>query len=151
MAAQIPLPAREHVVWWPWPTGVSPLSRTSSPRNPKTLHIVHENFRRLHGAETHEREKLSGGEQSAGEIPPRRGEIEAIVTIIKLDFIGIIITIISIATSTAPRFFASLVFDRVVVVTAQTDRPQPRPLPCMQKEGILNHDTRCSLDLAIVS
>ena len=31
-----------------------------------------------------------------------RGEIEAIVTVIKLDFIGIIITVISIAISTAP-------------------------------------------------
>ena len=29
-------PAREHGVWWPWPTGVDPLSHTSTPRNPKT-------------------------------------------------------------------------------------------------------------------
>ena len=40
-------------------------------------------------------------EQSAREIPSRRGEIVAIVTVIKLDFIGIII-IISITISTAP-------------------------------------------------
>ena len=52
--------------------------------------------------ETHEREKLSGREQSVGEIPSQRGEIEAIVTVIKLDFIGIIITVVSIAISTAP-------------------------------------------------
>ena len=50
--------------------------------------------------ETHEREKLSSREQSAGEIPSGRGEIVAIVTVIRLDFIGIII--ISIAISTAP-------------------------------------------------
>ena len=102
MAARVPLLAREHVVWWPWPTRLSPLSRTSSPRNPKTIHLVHEKFRRLHGAETREREKLSGKDQSAGEIPSRRGEIIAIVTVIKLDSNGIIIIIISITISTAP-------------------------------------------------
>ena len=54
---------------------------------------------------TPEREKLSGREKSAGEIPSRRGEIVAIVTVIELHFIGIIITIISTAVtviSTAP-------------------------------------------------
>ena len=63
--------------------------------------IVHGKFRRLHGVKTREREKLGGREQSVGEIPSQRGEIKAIVTVIKLDFIGIII-IISIAISTAP-------------------------------------------------
>ena len=53
------------------------------------------------GRKTTEREKLSGREKSAGEIPSRRGEIIAIVTVIELDFIGIIIIIISII-STAP-------------------------------------------------
>jgi hypothetical protein len=47
-----------------------------------------------------EREKLSGREKSAGEIPSRRGEIIVIVIIITLDFIGIIITIIIIIINT---------------------------------------------------
>jgi hypothetical protein len=45
--------------------------------------------------------------KSAGEIPSRRGKIVAIVTVIELDFIGIIITIISTAdtiiSTAAPR------------------------------------------------
>ena len=48
------------------------------------------------GWKTTEREKLSGREKSAGEIPSRREENIAIVTVIELDFIGIIIVIISI-------------------------------------------------------
>jgi hypothetical protein len=46
-----------------------------------------------------EREKLSGRQKSTGEIPSRRGEIVAIVIIIALDFIGIIITIILITST----------------------------------------------------
>jgi hypothetical protein len=46
--------------------------------------------------ENTEREKLSGRQKSAGEIPSQRGEIVAIVIIIALDFIGIVITIIII-------------------------------------------------------
>jgi uncharacterized membrane protein len=57
---------------------------------------IRDRHRRLCGAENTEREKLSGREKSAGEIPSRRGEIIAIVIIIALDFIGIIITIIII-------------------------------------------------------
>jgi hypothetical protein len=54
--------------------------------------------------ENTEREKLSGRQKSAGEIPSRRGEITAIVIIIALDFIGIIIITIStfISTITTP-------------------------------------------------
>ena len=53
-------------------------------------------FRRRCEAEKHQRKKkLSDREKSAGEIPSRKGEIVAIVTVIKLDFIGIIIIIIS--------------------------------------------------------
>jgi hypothetical protein len=48
------------------------------------------------GRKTPEREKLSGRQKSAREIPSQRGEIVAIVIIIVLDFIGIIITIILI-------------------------------------------------------
>jgi hypothetical protein len=48
---------------------------------------------------TPEREKLSGKQESAGEIPSRRGEIIAIVIAIAPDFIGIVITIISITST----------------------------------------------------
>jgi hypothetical protein len=56
------------------------------------------------GQKTPEREKLSGRQESAGEIPSRRGEIVAIVIAIAPDFIGIIIisitsTFISIITT----------------------------------------------------
>jgi hypothetical protein len=52
------------------------------------------------GRKTPEREKLSGRQKSAGEIPSRRGEIIAIVINIAPDFIGIIIIIIISITST---------------------------------------------------
>jgi hypothetical protein len=52
------------------------------------------------GRKTPEREKLSGREKSAREIPSRRGKIIAIVITIALDFIGIIIIIIISITST---------------------------------------------------
>jgi hypothetical protein len=51
------------------------------------------------GRKTPEREKLSDRQESAEEIPSRRGEIVAIVIIIVLDFIGIIITIILITST----------------------------------------------------
>jgi hypothetical protein len=50
------------------------------------------------GRKTPEREKLSGRQKSAGEIPSQRGEIIAIVITIAPDFIGI--TIIISITST---------------------------------------------------
>jgi hypothetical protein len=49
--------------------------------------------------ENTEREKLSGRQKSAREIPSWRGEIIAIVITIDLDFIGIIISI-TIITNT---------------------------------------------------
>jgi hypothetical protein len=51
------------------------------------------------GRKTPEREKLSDRQESVGEIPSRRGEIVAIVITIALDFIGIIIIIISIIST----------------------------------------------------
>jgi hypothetical protein len=52
------------------------------------------------GQKTPEREKLSGRQKSAGEIPSRRGKIIAIIIIIIApDFIGIIITIILITST----------------------------------------------------
>jgi hypothetical protein len=59
---------------------------------------LRDRHRRLCGAENIEREKLSGRQKSAGEMPSRRGEIIAIVIIIALDFIEIIITIIITST-----------------------------------------------------
>jgi hypothetical protein len=53
---------------------------------------------RLCVAEKQQREKLSGRQKSAGEIPSQRGKIIAIVIIIVLDFIGIIIAIILITS-----------------------------------------------------
>jgi hypothetical protein len=51
------------------------------------------------GRKTPEREKLSGRQESAREIPSRRGEIIAIIIAIAPDFIGIIIIIISISNT----------------------------------------------------
>jgi hypothetical protein len=53
------------------------------------------------GRKTAEREKLTGRQVSAREIPSRRGEIVAIIIAITPDFIGIIIIItIILITST---------------------------------------------------
>jgi hypothetical protein len=57
------------------------------------------------GQKTPEREKLSGRQKSAGEIPSWRGEIIAIVITIAPDYIGIIIISITstfISTITTP-------------------------------------------------
>jgi hypothetical protein len=51
------------------------------------------------GQKTPEREKLSGRQESTGEIPSQRGEIITIVIAITPDFIGIIIIIVSIAST----------------------------------------------------
>jgi hypothetical protein len=48
------------------------------PRKPKSSERLRYRHRRLYGAENTEREKLSGRQKSAGEIPSRRGEIVAI-------------------------------------------------------------------------
>jgi hypothetical protein len=75
-----------------------PLHVYHHPENLRLERAIGEIFRRLCGAENRERErekKLSGRQKSAGEIPSRRGEIIAIVTIIELGFIGIITIITS--------------------------------------------------------
>jgi hypothetical protein len=59
---------------------------------------IRDRHHRLYGAENTEREKLSSRQKSAEEIPPRRGEIVAIIITIALDFIRI--TIINTITST---------------------------------------------------
>jgi hypothetical protein len=89
------------------PSGVATLAHVY--HRPLAYMIVPENLRRkggirdrlchLYGAENTEREKLSGRQKSAEEIPSRRGVIIAIVITIELDFIGIIISI-TIITST---------------------------------------------------
>jgi hypothetical protein len=55
---------------------------------------------------TLERERLSGREKSAGEIPSRRGEIVDIATVVELGFIGIIIITISTAEHHHPHHSA---------------------------------------------
>jgi hypothetical protein len=60
---------------------------------------LRDRHRHLCRAKNTEREKLSGRQKSAEEIPSRRGEISAIVIIIAQDFIGIIITIIIITNT----------------------------------------------------
>jgi hypothetical protein len=62
---------------------------------------IRDRHRRLCGVENTKREKLSGRQKSAGEIPSRRGEIVAIVITVALDFIGIIIIIIITITNTS--------------------------------------------------
>jgi hypothetical protein len=80
------------VVWPAWPTPAIPLPCIWSSPKPKTRGI-RDRLCRLCGAENTEREKLSGRQKSAKEIPSQRGEIVAIVITIKLGFIGIIIFI----------------------------------------------------------
>jgi hypothetical protein len=62
------------------------------------------------GRKTPEREKLSGRQESAGEIPSRRGEIVTIVIVIAItpDFIGIIIIIIIIIISITSTFISTI-------------------------------------------
>jgi hypothetical protein len=67
-----------------------------APKNLSQGWGIRDRHHRLCGAENTEREKLSGRQKSAREIPSQRAEIVAIVIIIALDFIGINITIIII-------------------------------------------------------
>ena len=83
------------------------LSCTSSPENPKVRQNIEESHSRLHGAEnTREKRALRQAEICRGNSLPE-GEIVAIVTVIELDFIGIIIIIISttdtVISTAAPR------------------------------------------------
>jgi hypothetical protein len=87
------------VVWPPWPTSAISPSCISSPRKPKTGGGSQKDSTAFAGQKTHRERKLSGRQKSVGEIPSRRGQIIAIVTVIELGFIKIII-IITIATST---------------------------------------------------
>jgi hypothetical protein len=83
----------------PSPLLPSPLRVFHHPRKPKSRGVSEIDTAASAGQKTQEREKLSGRQKSAGEIPSRRGEIVAIVIIITPDFIGIIITIILITTT----------------------------------------------------
>ncbi|KAK1694266.1 hypothetical protein QYE76_010963 [Lolium multiflorum] len=80
-------------------------SRTPSSRKPKPQRILTKGYSRL-WAENTERKELSGGQESAGEIPSE-GEIDAIAIVIERDIISIIIIIISTIytaiTTAAPR------------------------------------------------
>lgn len=81
-----------------------PFEHFIPPQNPKTGEPSRKYFAASTRRKTIEREKLFGRKKSAREIPSRRGEIIAIVTVIELYFIGIIIIISTAITiiSTAP-------------------------------------------------
>ena len=82
-------------VWPPWPTSDEDLSRISSSREPKIGETSREEFRRRYKAKnTRERKALRQTEICRGNSFPK-GEIDAIATVITLDFTGIIITAIS--------------------------------------------------------
>ncbi|KAK1628300.1 hypothetical protein QYE76_002615 [Lolium multiflorum] len=88
------------------PSAISP-SRTSSPENPKVRGGIENRHSRLCGAEnTREKRALRRAGIRRGN-SLSEGEIVAIVTIIELDFIGIIIIIIStidtVISTAAPR------------------------------------------------
>ena len=93
--ARAPCWPRLGCVWPPWPTSDGDLSRISSPREPKVKGRKIEVFRRRYEAEdTRERKALRQTGICRGNSLPE-GEIDAIVTAITLDFIGIIIIAIS--------------------------------------------------------
>ena len=89
-------PHGAHTMWWHGPTPGRAAMWCGGPGPPLAvpLHVLHppetlrlkEPSRKYSaastGRKTTEREKLSGREKSAGEIPSRRGEIIAIVTVI---------------------------------------------------------------------
>ncbi|KAK1663754.1 hypothetical protein QYE76_051913 [Lolium multiflorum] len=87
------------MVWAPWPTS-DDAPRVFQPlEKPKIGEATREIFRRRYGAENQrERKALRQAEIYRGNSLPE-GEIVAVITAIELDFIGIIITIIS-TTST---------------------------------------------------
>ncbi|KAK1652370.1 hypothetical protein QYE76_070175 [Lolium multiflorum] len=81
-----------------WSGGPTTPFASFSSRNPSSRRPKRGSSRRVTaasaGRRTPERKELSGGQESAGEIPSR-GEIDAIVTAIELDIISITIIIIS--------------------------------------------------------
>lgn len=101
--------ARRAATWGggPRPPSAISLSRTSSTRNPKVQGRIENRHSRLCGAEnTREKRALRQAEICPGNSLPE-GKIVAIVTVIELDFIGIIIIIISttdtVISTAAPR------------------------------------------------
>src|SRR5215216_5115859 len=90
---------------WEWCGRPSPLQPLSSGvyHPPETLRLgerPQKDSAASTGRKTPREKDLSGRQISAGGIPSRRGEIVAINTTIKLDFIGIIIIIIIIIITT---------------------------------------------------
>ncbi|KAK1631606.1 hypothetical protein QYE76_005921 [Lolium multiflorum] len=80
-------------MWCGGPPFASFSSRNPSSRKPKPEGVPHEELQPPAGRRTPERKELSGGQES-GKFPPG-GEIDAIVTDVKLDIITITIIIIS--------------------------------------------------------
>jgi len=123
--ARVPPWPRPGMVWSPWPTPGAPPSRTSSRRNPKTRGLDKKIFRRLHEAETTEREKaLRQGEICRGN-SLSEGEIVAILIVIVLDFIGIIIIIISTAITiiTAAPPYSAVTSRAILCLVHRGDSP----------------------------
>jgi hypothetical protein len=91
-------PALGRAAWWcgrpslPLPT---PLRIYRLPENLRLREGSQKDSTASAGRKTHTQRKLSGRQKSAREIPSRRGEIVAIITVIELGFIGIIIIIIT--------------------------------------------------------
>ncbi|KAK1609542.1 hypothetical protein QYE76_033215 [Lolium multiflorum] len=87
---------------------------------------------------TPERKELSGRQKSAGEIPSRKGEIIAIVTAIELDFIGIIIIIISttdtIISTAEPRLRCKCIEVKTVDHILPEAYIEKIPFPAKMKE-----------------
>ena len=86
------------MMWPPWPTTLGATSRISSFRKPKTGGATRNIFRRRCEAKNTRERKALRQREICREIPSRRGETVAIVTVIELDFIMIII-IISITST----------------------------------------------------
>ncbi|KAK1664532.1 hypothetical protein QYE76_052691 [Lolium multiflorum] len=96
---------RHLVVWGPHSPSRLLFAYSFVPK-PKPQGYLTKSYSRLCGAENTREKELSGGQESAGEIPPG-GEIDAIAIVIEMDIISIIIIIISTVytaiTTAAPR------------------------------------------------
>jgi hypothetical protein len=106
-------PPGAHTTWWrgtalgraawrcgrPGPPLPSPLRVYCLPKNLRLGGGSQKDFAASAEQKTHRERKLSSRQKFSREIPSRRGEIIAIVTVIELGFIGIII-FFTIATST---------------------------------------------------
>ncbi|KAK1620133.1 hypothetical protein QYE76_025650 [Lolium multiflorum] len=129
-----------HATLWgggPQPLSASSLSRTSSTRKPKARGISENRHSRLCGAEnTREKRALRRAGIRRGNSLPE-GEIVAIVTVIELDFIGIIIIISTIDTAistAAPRLRCKCIEIKTVDHVLPEAYIEKTPFPAKMKE-----------------